>query len=345
MYSSSDIRPKIPPDSTRFTHLIRRHIRRLGLSYGTEKTYLYWIVSFIRFNQYKHPSEASVLEIENYLEHLVVDNYVAPNTQRIALNSLAFLYNKYLNQPLPRLNYAHARRGQKIPSVFSHQEAISVIDKLPPPFSLIANLMYGSGMRVSEVANLRVQDIDFERLVIIVVQGKGNKDRTTLLPLTLVQQLRRQIEYSLGLHKRDLLDNHGRVFLPYSNNRKQVSDAVAERWQFVFPALSYSIDPSTNIERRHHIAPSTIRNYIRRAINKLGIMKKASCHTFRHSFATRLLEAGYSIRIIQELLGHSNVETTQIYTHVMEIPSYVPTKKSDLIHLNKIILGSIQNIF
>lgn len=312
-----DIPQPIPHNATRFLDQLRAFIRTQGLALKTEKTYIHWTIRFIRFHHRLHPETLGPAEVEAFLSHLSLQRNVSQSTQRTALNALGFLYNRFLNKPLGKLSWRGATKSRRIPTVFTHHEALSVIAQLPSPYALMARLMYGSGLRISECARLRVNDIDFDMCTIIVRDGKGSKDRTTVMPESLRLLLRAQIENALALHKRDLLDGHGKVYLPHALARKYPSAETDPGWQYLFPSHRLAMDPRSPVMRRHHVLDRSVQKYVKEAIKQAGVIKKAGCHTFRHSFATRLLENGYDIRTIQTLLGHSDVSTTQIYTHVV----------------------------
>lgn len=313
-----DIPKPVSPQSGRFLDQLRGHIRSQGLAYTTEKTYIHWIVQFIRFHTLKHPSEMGRAEVGAFLSHLALTRHVSQSTQRLALNALSYLYNRFLNQPIDGLNWKQAKYKPKIPVVFTHAEAVNVIKSLDPPYNLIAKLLYGSGLRISECLQLRIKDIDFGMQTITVRQGKGGKDRSTVLPDTLIADLKVQIKNTLHQHARDLEDGFGTVYLPDALARKYRNAERSPEWQYVFPATRRSIDPRSGVERRHHVMDRTVQKAVRTAIVRASIYKKAGCHTFRHSFATRLLEQGYDLRTIQTLLGHTDISTTQIYTHVVK---------------------------
>ena len=313
-----DIPVKIPVEPTRFIDRLRAYIRAQHLAYKTEKTYVHWILRFIRFHDKRHPEKMGSKEVETYLNHLAVHNNVSKNTQKTALNSLSFLYHRFLQRDLGELDIAHAKRARRIPVIFSHKEASRVIKNLEGIYQLIAQLMYGSGLRINECLRLRVKDIDFDMSMIIVRNGKGNKDRRTLLPESLVTALKEKIQYVNNLHTFDMANGHGAVYLPYALAKKYPGAAEELGWQYLFPAGHVSVDPRSDVTRRHHIMDSTVQRHVRQAIKKAGIVKQSGCHTFHHSFATQLLENGYDIGTIQELLGHSDVSTTEIYTHVLK---------------------------
>ncbi len=258
-------------------------------------------------------------EVEAFLEHLATQKNVAPNTQKVALNSLAPDDKLILNQPLGKLRFTYTSRPQQLPTVFTHKEACSVIDKLKGNAWLAASLMYGAGLRVSEAARLRVQDIDLDRGFTIVREAKGSKSRQTLLPQSLRARLIQQLKYVEIQHQSDIADGYGAVYLPYALARKYQYAEKSPGWQYLFPAHHLSVDPRSGIKRRHHLSEQTFQRAVRKAIRASNIHKKAGCHTFRHSFATRLLEQGTDLRNIQELLGHNDLSTTQIYTHVVGV--------------------------
>ena len=307
----------LPAEPVRFMDRLRVFMRSRNLAYKTEKTYCNWIKRFIRFHQMKHPKEMSSSHVEQFLHHLAVIDHVSVGTQKVALNSLAFLYNQFLGVQLGDLNITKARASQRVPTVFSHSEAISVIRGLSHPWKLIAAVMYGSGLRISEAISLRVKDIDFDQKTIIVQLGKGGKDRRTLLPDSCFDSLHEQINHVTRQHGFDLENGLGSVYLPDALARNYPSAPKELAWQYLFPSLKLARDPRSGVIRRHHVNDRSLQRNVKRAIQKAGVAKHASCHTFRHSFATSLLEQGNDIRTVQELLGHASVSTTQIYTHVL----------------------------
>ncbi|MBN7771742.1 integron integrase [Marinobacter daepoensis] len=312
-----DIRSPISPQSTRFLDQLKNFIRLRGLAYKTEKTYVFWIKRFIRFHGRKHPKSMGTPEVEAFLSHLVFQANVSVGTQRVALNSLIFLYREFLGTPLENLEYEAARKPKRLPVVFSPDEAKRVLENMNGEYQLVAMLLYGAGLRISEALRLRVKDIDFAMQQLIVREGKGGKDRITLLPDRLIGRLQSQIQTTLLQHQVDLAKGLGSVYMPAALNKKYPSASQEPDWQYVFPAPDLSIDPRSGIRRRHHLMDRTVQKHIKIAVRAAGIQKPAGSHTFRHSFATRLLEAGYDLRTIQKLLGHSDVRTTEIYTHVV----------------------------
>ncbi len=313
-----DIPVSIDLKSTRLIPQIRSFIRKKGLSYSTEKTYIYWIIFYIRFHKMRHPKKMAAGEIDDFLTHLSLVRNVAPGTQKVALNALVFLYKQFLEIDPGKLNFYYSRPSRKIPVVLSHEEALLIIHHMNKKYQLMANVMYGCGLRLMETCRLRIQDIDFSMNQIIVRESKGNKQRTTILPDTLLVPLQEQIAKSKATHNYDLECGFGAVYLPHALARKYKNAAFDFRWQYLFPATDVSKDPRSDVKRRHHVHESCIQKSVRKAVFKSAILKKASSHTFRHSFATRLLENGYDLRTIQELLGHSDVSVTEIYTHVVK---------------------------
>ena len=301
----------------KFIQQLRIRMRQQKLAYTTEKTYIHWVRMFIRHHRYRHPKDMGAAEVDQFLSWLAVERRVAPATQAIALNALIFLYHRHLRLDLGQLEYRRARPKRRLPVVLTHEEALALIDCLPANIRLFVQLLYGTGLRQAECCNLRVKDIDFGMHEIIVRQGKGGKDRRTLLPQQLEAALLRKIDYVKKLHAADLAAGYGEVYLPDALSRKCPAACKETGWQFLFPNRAPSADPVTGVIRRHHVHPSWIRKCIKKARLQAGIDKLVTCHTFRHSFATRLLERGYDLRTIQELLGHADINTTEIYTHVL----------------------------
>lgn len=325
-----DIPRPLPIRPIRFMEHLRTFIRSKQLAYKTEKTYCTWIKDFLHFNNLQHPENMGAKEVDDYLSFLAVQRNLSVNSQKTALNALVFLYKQFYNKDLGQLNFAPSMRPKTIPTVFSHAEATAVIEKLSGTYKLAALLMYGAGLRVMEAARLRVQDVDFANNCLVVREGKGRKWRRSLMPKSLVSDLRRQIDYALALHSKDLADGLGEVYLPDALSRKYPNAATAPGWQYLFPAPHIAKDPRADIKRRHHVGEQQIQRSVKKAIQQCGIYKKSGCHTFRHSFATNLLQAGADIRNIQELMGHSDLSTTQIYTHVVGIQERGITSPVDL---------------
>lgn len=314
-----DIPIPLPDKPHRLMDQLRVFMRAKRLAYRTEKTYCTWILDFIRFHKRRHPDTMGSAEVDAWLSHLAVKRNVAVNTQKTALNAVVFLYKQFLNRELGEIQFTKTGRVQHLPTVFSHDEAMQLLSLIEGDHKLAAALMYGSGLRVMEAVRLRVQDVDFANACLFVREAKGNKWRRTLLPKSLIEPLRTQIEFALALHKRDLAEGFGEVYLPHALAKKYPKAATSATWQYVFPAPNRAVDPRSDVIRRHHIGEQQVRRSVARALEMAGIRKKASCHTFRHSFATNLLRTGVDIRNIQELLGHTDVSTTMIYTHVVGV--------------------------
>ena len=298
---------------------VRGVLRLRRYSIRTEKAYVDWIRRFIRFHEMEHPEKMGAAEVKRFLTWLAVDRNVAAATQNQALNALIFLYREVLAIDLGDIGgVARAKKSPNLPTVFSEGEVMNVLSALQGEYWLMSALLYGSGLRLMECVRLRVKDINFSYRCVIVRGGKGGKDRVVTLADTLVDHLKVQIAHVDALHQRDVLEGYGSVWLPHALERKFSSVSKELAWQYVFPATRRSVDPRTGIERRHHLGPSSLQKAVRQAIPAAGIERKASCHTFRHSFATHLLASGADIRTVQEQLGHRDVRTTQIYTHLLE---------------------------
>ncbi len=313
-----DIKVPIPNKPSKFLDQLREHIRANGKAYATEITYISWVKQYIIYHNKKHPNELDSKHVEEYLTYLNVQGGASVNTQKTALNALVYLYNHFLNQPLKQLNFRYSRKPTRIPTVFTHDEAIEVINCLDENFQLMGKLMYGCGLRISEVVRLRIKDIDFNMRYIVIRDGKGSKDRTTLLPKSIIDSLKKQIVVVEKLLAFDKAKGTGPVYLPNMLGKKYPQAGHSINWQYLFPSHNTSVDPRSNIVRRHHIYRGTIQRQVKIAINAAKIRKQASCHTFRHSFATRLLQNKYDLRQIQTLMGHSDIRTTEIYLHVIE---------------------------
>lgn len=297
---------------------VRTTARLRHLSLRTEKAYVQQIRRFILFHGKKHPREMNEKHIRDYLSHLAVERNVSASTQNVALSALLFLYRDVLKQKLDRIEEVErARTTRRMPVVLTRTEVNAVLKLLSGIPYLAAALMYGSGLRVMECLRLRVKDIDFSYKQIMVRSGKGDKDRVTPLPAKVQEQLRKQLLKVKLLHQQDLQDGFGSVELPHALKDKLPNAQCQWAWQYLFPASKRSIDPRTQIERRHHLHESVIQKAVTEAMRKALIAKRGTCHSLRHSFATHLLEDGHDIRTIQELLGHKDVRTTMIYTHVL----------------------------
>ena len=293
-------------------------MRRLGLSLRTEEAYVGWVRRFILANGKRHPRELGRREVEAFLTHLAMHGHVAASTQNQALSALLFLYREVLQQELPWMeNIRRAKKPERLLVVLSREEVAALLAEMNGVTWLMASLLYGAGLRLMECARLRVQDVDFVRREITVRQGKGGKDRRTMLPAMTVDALQNQLAEARRVHERDLAAGHGAVWLPHALARKYPNAAREWAWQYVFPASSRSTDPRSGIERRHHLDETVLQRAVKQAVRRARITKPATCHTLRHSFATHLIEGGYDIRTVQELLGHKDVSTTQIYTHVL----------------------------
>jgi len=297
---------------------VRHALRVKHYSYRTEQAYVYWIRHFILYSDKRHPDTMGEKDVAAFLTHLAVDRKVSASTQNQALNALLFLYRQVLGRELQWLEgVQRAKKPTRLPVVLSRQEAGDVLGRLRGKYWLMASLLYGSGLRLTECVSLRIQDVDFDYSQITVRHGKGGKDRVVPLPQVLTGPLRQQIEEAKRVHASDLADGFGEVSLPYALARKYPSASRSLGWQYVFPAAHRARDPQSGLVKRHHIDDSVLQRAIRDAVRAAGIHKPASCHSLRHSFATHLLEAGYDIRTIQELLGHRDVKTTMVYTHVL----------------------------
>lgn len=292
-------------------------MRLKNYSIRTEQTYWAWIKKFIFYHQKQHPKDLSLSDIESFLSHLAVKSQVSASTQNIAFNAINFLYKQVLHIELLGIEAIRAKRKQKVPTVFSHKEAMQVISNLASPYKTIAILMYGSGLRLLEVARLRVQDINFETQTITVRNGKGGKDRVCILPVGIIDNLKERMKFIKNQHAQDIGQGYGLASIQPPLARKYSHALKQFAWQYLFPADKLAVDPDDGKTKRHHIHASSIQKAVKTAIRKSEINKQASCHTFRHSFATELLKTGTDLRTIQELLGHEDIRTTQIYTHVV----------------------------
>ncbi|NIT59099.1 MAG: integron integrase [Aliifodinibius sp.] len=297
---------------------IRKAIRVKHYSYRTEQTYIYWIKKFILFNNKRHPKDMGEPEINRFLTYLAVNQKVAASTQNQALCAILFLYREVLKKEIGWIkNLPRAKRRITIPVVLTVEEVKTVLLQLQGVVWIVASLLYGSGLRLMESLRLRVKDIDFSYDQITVRDAKGHKDRLTMLPGAVKEPLQRHLQRVKLLHHKDLNEGFGLVYLPYALQRKYPNANSEWIWQYIFPASTRYFDPHDKVHRRHHLHESVLQRAVKSAVHKAGINKKATCHTLRHSFASHLLEDGYDIRTVQELLGHNDVRTTMIYTHVL----------------------------
>jgi integron integrase len=311
----------LPARAPKLLDRVRWHLRLKHYSIRTEQAYTDWIRRYILFHRKRHPDEMGEEEIAQFLTHLAVEKHVAASTQNQALSALLFLYQQVLDRKLDFIDKVErVKRPPKIPVVFTRAEARAVLAHLKGDYRLMAHLLYGSGLRLLECLRLRVKDIDFSYRQIAVRESKGMRERVTLLPERLCRPLQAHLARVKELHRQDLARGGGTVFLPSALHRKYPSAEREWIWQYIFVADKISIDPRSGEKRRHHVAEKNLQNADKHAIRAAGIPKAASCHTFRHSFATHLLESGYDIRTVQELLGHKELATTMIYTHVCNRP-------------------------
>jgi len=309
--------PPVPP-KPKLLDQVRHAIRTRHYSYMTEKAYIGWIKRFIFFHNKRHPAEMGEQEIARFLSSLASESHVSASTQNQALNALLFLYHKVLEKKIGLIQgVVRAKRPRRLPVVLTKEEVKRVLSCMTGTPWLMALLLYGAGLRLMECCRLRVKDVDFSRNQIVVRAGKGDKDRYTMLPAAVKEPLLKHLQGTKRQHEQDLTNGLGRVALPNALERKYPNAGKDWGWHWVFPAPQHYADKVTGEKRRHHLHESVLQREVRRAVVKASISKPASCHTFRHSFATHLLEDGYDIRTVQELLGHSDVSTTMIYTHVL----------------------------
>jgi integron integrase len=297
---------------------VRELIRIRHYSIRTEQAYLQWIKRFILFNDKRHPRQLGADDVTAFLSDLAIRKNVAASTQNQALNAILFLYRDVLKCTLPWLDdVQRAKKPQRLPVVLTRDEVRAVLAQMEGTTWLMAALVYGGGLRLLECLRLRVKDIDFQYRQLTIRDAKGQKDRVTLLPQNLFEPLRNHLVRVRVLHENDVREGFGRVYLPFALSNKYPAADKERGWQYVFPSTRRSTDPRSNLERRHHAPEDCLQRALRQAVQKAGIIKPASVHTLRHSFATHLLESGYDIRTVQELLGHADVKTTMIYTHVL----------------------------
>ena len=315
------MKPGTPPLlSVRLLDQVRERIRYLHYSLSTEKTYLYWVRFFIRWHGLKHPRDMGAKEVEAFLTMMATQRKVSASTHNQALSALLFLYREVLNIELPWLNDINRPTSpRRIPSVLTKDEVAGVLASMEGETALLARLLYGTGMRLMEGVRLRIKDVDFERHVIIVRQAKGNKDRVVMLPRSLAPALRRQMLAARALWEADRQAQRGGVETPHALEAKYPKVGHTWAWFWMFPSPTYSVDPRSGVERRHHLYEDRLQRALKISVAAAGIAKPVSVHTLRHSFATHLLQSGTDIRTVQELLGHSDVSTTMIYTHVLKV--------------------------
>lgn len=324
-----ETRPLLPKHPTKFMHRLRYFMRQKGLAAATEKSYCAWIKRFIKYHNLINPEKMNQHHIEQFLHSLVIVDRVTINTQKSALNAMAFLFNQFLGMPLGKLNITRAKRGPKPPVVLSPIETKAIIKVLKPPINLVVKLLFGSGLRVNEALSVRLKDIDFDSNKLLVENAKGGKSRLTILPASLRQELEFQSEIVNRLHETDLVNGHGWAFASSSEISSTNHRLRSLPWQYLFPSNALSYDTESKRLVRYHLNDSTVQRQVKYASRQCGLIKEVTPHTFRHTFATRLLEAGVNIRIIQELLGHANVSTTELYAHVLHKHGYALTSPID----------------
>lgn len=306
------------PQPPKFLEQLQRCLRVRHFSYRTEEAYLDWTRRFILFHGKRHPKDMGAREVEAFLSHLAVERHVSPSTQNQAKSALLFLYGKLLEVELPWLGeLIQAKRQMRLPVVLTPGEVRTLLDQMDGGMGLVARVLYGTGMRLMEGLRLRVKDVEFERREVLIRDGKGGKDRVTMLPDRLIAPLRAHLVSVRALHERDLTEGCGEVYLPHALAEKCRASPRAWGWQWVFPSSLRSVDPRSGILRRHHLQPESVQKAIRMAARAGELVKPVTPHVLRHSFATHLLMAGHDIRTVQELLGHKDVATTMIYTHVL----------------------------
>jgi len=307
-----------PPKPKKLLDQVREALRVKHYAYRTEESYVQWIRRYILFHDKRHPKDMGATEVEAFLTHLALQGNVAASTQNQALSALLFLYRYVLKQPLgEEVDAVRARPSQHLPTVLTVEEVQGLLQHLEGLHQLLAKLLYGSGMRIKEGLRLRVKDLDFGQSQILVRDTKGNRDRVTILPNKIAELLQAHLVQVKQTHQDDLAQGYGAVYLPHALARKYPNAEREWIWQYVFPAKKRGIDPRSGEVRRHHLDDGFLQRALKRAAEQAEIPKKVSCHTLRHSFATHLLEKGYDIRTVQELLGHKDVKTTMIYTHVL----------------------------
>lgn len=314
---SSHTNGENPP---RLLDQVRKAIQVRHYSIRTEQAYVHWVKRYIYFHNKKHPKEMGDADISAFLSYLASVKNVSASTQNQVLNALVFLYRKVLDIEVGVFkDLERAKKPKRLPVVLTHDEANEILSHIDGMTGVMARMLYGSGLRLMECVRLRIKDIDFKYKHILIRDGKGKKDRYTLLPETLIEPLKKAIQHAKNIHQFDLSEGFGEVYLPFALARKYPKAPIETGWQYVFPSSKRAKDPRSDKIRRHHISETVLQKAVKIAVRKSNIIKPASCHTFRHSFATRLLMRGVDIRTVQEYLGHENVSTTEIYTHVLNI--------------------------
>ena len=306
------------PRAPKLLEQVRAKLRVKHYSIRTEEAYLDWIKRFILFHDKRHPADMAALEVEAFLTDLAVTRKVSASTQNQAKSAILFLYREVLQKELAWLDkVTRAKAAERLPVVLTSAETRAILSRLKGANWLIASLLYGAGMRLMEAVRLRVKDVEFTRREIVVREGKGFKDRVTMLPQTVLEPLKLHLAKAKALHREDLAAGYGEAWLPFALAKKYPNAAREWGWQYVFPSQNLSIDPRSGKTRRHHVDEKCIQRAMKQAVRDAKIVKPATPHTLRHSFATHLLQSGYDIRTVQELLGHKDVSTTMIYTHVL----------------------------
>ncbi|CAM2982801.1 integron integrase [Moritella viscosa] len=300
-----------------FLESIRTEIKTKHYSYKTEKVYIYWVKQFIIFNNKRHPETMGNTEIEGFLNYLAVKRKVSASTQNIALCAIIFMYRHVLKQDIKDLKYDFTKKPKRLPTVLFPSEVEKILKHMSGQYYLITALLYGGGFRLNEALSLRIKDIDLINKSIFIFKGKGNKDRYTLLPESLIPMIKQQMEHAKAIHEKDISHGFGSTSLPTSLHRKYKSSLHTYTWQYLFPSTTRCIHPHDNYVCRHHIHDTAYSKKLRAAVVASKITKRVTAHTFRHSFATQLLSSGSDIRTVQELLGHSDIKTTELYTHVI----------------------------
>ena len=336
-------KPKSRPDgSLRLMEQVRQVLRYYHYAYRTEQTYCDWILRYVKFHGGKtHPKDMGKKEVEGFLSHLATHGKVSSSTQRQALNAIVFLYREVLHLPIEgEIAPVRARRYPRVPVVMTQAEVQSVLGEMNGAHLLMAKLLYGGGLRLMECVRPRLQDLDFGKSLLYIRAAKGGKDRATLFTKAIHGELKQHLEKVRRLHEHDLGEGRGGVYMPEGLARKYRGAAREFRWQYVFPSKSLSTDPRTGKIRRHHVLESGLQKAVKVAVDRAGITKRVTCHTFRHRFATHLLENGVNIRVVQELMGHADVKTTEVYTHVMEKDvSAVVSPLDHLVRNGRFVIG------